>query len=334
MVMYGADVEQLRAAAAQLSGGAGALENSARALHSLIGNGTYWRGPDADRFRAQWSNSSMPVVTMAVESLRDAADQLRRNADEQDIASAAGTTTATGGTAAATNTSELLKHVRNDHKDVDRMRIERVVGPDGKTRLIVYFKGQESVAERSFWRSAGLASGSIQVDKDLVREIDEILTSTPDGKRTEVMLVGLSQGGMDAQNIAASGRYNVTALVTYGSPIVQSDVHGVATVHMQADGDHVPGMGFGRGAGTAIENMASGQYVPGIGLGAFFVDLVSPPSSQSVFKCDPGLAANVDVHANGYPKVANAFDASQDPRFDEVKQRMKDFQGRVIDSVE
>ena len=45
----------------------------------------------------------------------------------------------------------------------------------------------------------------------------------PGSKDYEMMLVGYSQGGMDAQNLAALRKYNVTSLVTYGSPLTQAD---------------------------------------------------------------------------------------------------------------
>lgn len=335
MAVQGADVAQLRTTATQFDKGANALEFSAKALHSLIGGGTQWRGPDADRFRNEWTGMSSRAIASAVASLRQAADELRRNAEQQEQASTAGTG---GGVSAPNGARQLLDHIENDQGkslgDDDGLRIEKVVGPDGETRLVVYFKGQDSVEGRNFGRSAGLASGAIGVDEDLIRKIDEALKNCPDGKNTDVMLVGLSQGGMDAQNIAASGKYNVTNLVTYGSPIIQADDPNIRTVHMHAEGDPVPAGNFGRGLGAAFENVAQGKYVPGIGLGSFLVDAVSPPSSDFVYESDPGLGFGMQAHDQGYPDVAQAFDDSSDPRFTDVKESMKKFNGVVIDTTE
>jgi pimeloyl-ACP methyl ester carboxylesterase len=59
-------------------------------------------------------------------------------------------------------------------------------------------------------------------------------------KGAEVMLVGYSQGGTDAQNIAMQyNDFKVTQVVTFGSPVRQ-DLD-VPAVHLQANGDHIPG---------------------------------------------------------------------------------------------
>ncbi len=337
MAVQGADVAQLRTTATQFGKGADALEFSAKALHSLIGSGTQWRGPDAERFRNEWTGMSSRAIAAAVASLRQAADELRRNADQQEQASTAGTG---GGVSAPRGARQLLDHIENDQKDDqgnslgddDGLRIEKVVGPDGETRLVVYFKGQdtEGVEGRDLARSSGLATGLIGVDEDLTRKIDEALKNCPDGKNTDVMLVGLSQGGMDAQNIAASGKYNVTNLVTFGSPTIQADNPNIQTVHMHAKGDPVPPAGnFGRGLGAAFGNVAQGKYVPGIGLGSFLVDAVSPPSSNFVYDSDPGLGLGMGVHDQGYPDVAQSFDESSDARFTDVKESMKKYEGSV-----
>ena len=59
------------------------------------------------------------------------------------------------------------------------------------------------------------------------------------------MLVGYSQGGIDAQNIAALGRseFNVTDVVTFGSPTVAGahpEAFGTNVLHVRAWNDPVP----------------------------------------------------------------------------------------------
>jgi pimeloyl-ACP methyl ester carboxylesterase len=66
------------------------------------------------------------------------------------------------------------------------------------------------------------------------------------------MLVGFSQGGMDAQNLATeldvndgwneSMRSKVTTVITFGSPTIASKPSNVAELHVQDTGDHVPGL--------------------------------------------------------------------------------------------
>ncbi|OBB77403.1 CHAP domain-containing protein [Mycobacterium sp. 852014-52144_SCH5372336] len=90
MAISGADVEQLRSAATRLQNGANALQESSRFLSGLINNATIWRGADAERFRSQWTSVSVPGITRAADALRQGAEELRRNANEQETASGGG----------------------------------------------------------------------------------------------------------------------------------------------------------------------------------------------------------------------------------------------------
>jgi uncharacterized protein YukE len=90
MAISGADVEQLRSAATRLQNGANALEESSKFLSGLINNATTWRGADAERFRSQWNNVSLPGITRAADALRQGAEELRREANEQETASGSG----------------------------------------------------------------------------------------------------------------------------------------------------------------------------------------------------------------------------------------------------
>lgn len=322
MAVSGADVAQLRATAAQFTTQAGTLESSAKVLHSLIGNGSYWRGPDADRFRAQWTGEAQRALTAAVEALRRAADELRRHAGEQEQASQG------GGSASPADTVGLYQRIAADDDGVDDgIHIDRVIGPDGKTRLIVYFEGTLGADRLSELRNAGLIQGD--PDSYLTDLIDEALRGLPDGKNTDVMLVGFSQGGMDAQNIAASGRYHVTNLVTYGSPIIQPDEPGIDTVHMRAEGDNVPGFG------AAVKAM---QAPPVLGIPGAIVDMVKDAtgtSSAGIFQSGVPDGSGNGIYGNhsdkAYTAVATVFDESDDPRFADAKESMKKYQGTVLD---
>ncbi|MGN8025475.1 alpha/beta hydrolase [Microbacterium sp. 22242] len=86
--IYGADVAQLRALAHQLDQHAQELD----AHRMTVGNGiriSAWIGPVAVRFRHQWDSDYSRRVHTAAATLRAAARALRRDADEQDRASAA-----------------------------------------------------------------------------------------------------------------------------------------------------------------------------------------------------------------------------------------------------
>jgi uncharacterized protein YukE len=87
--MYGADVAQLRSLAAQFDSKANELD----AHRMTVGNAiriSAWIGPVAVRFRAQWDSQYSRQVQDAATRLHKAATDLRRNADEQEGASAVG----------------------------------------------------------------------------------------------------------------------------------------------------------------------------------------------------------------------------------------------------
>lgn len=340
MAVQGADAGQLRATATQLDKGASALESSAKTLHSLIGTTTQWRGPDADRFRSQWSSSSARIIATAVDALRQAADTLRRNANEQEEASKAtgGGIPAQGspGDPAAISAASLFSRVAHDDSTKDGFHTETVVGPDGRTRLIVYFEGSLQADRLTVQRNGLLVGG--WVDPYLTTKLDSALSGLPEGKKTEMMFVGFSQGGMDAQNLASSGHYNVTNLVTYGSPLIQPDSAKIQTVHLQATGDNVPGMGP---LGAVVNAM---QSPPVIGIGQAISDLTNfnartSALSDRIFQSDPSIAptniviGGIDTgisplgnHGDAaYQRVAADFDRSQDPRFTQVKKSMEKF---------
>lgn len=96
--IYGADVHELRDTAGELARGASALDGARTALTTRLSQ-SRWTGPDGDRFRAQWNGELTALLRSAQRGLDDAATALRRNADEQEKASAADGSGYTGGPA-------------------------------------------------------------------------------------------------------------------------------------------------------------------------------------------------------------------------------------------
>ncbi len=357
MTVEGANVAQLRSAATQFSKGASALETSAKALHSLIGSATQWRGPDADRFRSQWSGQSTRTINAAVEALQQAAKTLQRNADEQEKASAVstgGTAVAGGGSVgsqepggAAGLFNRLQPSKKSDHNNIDPhgegIHFDEVRGPDGKTRLIVYLEGTGQGKQMGLLDNPAAINGT--TTPYLTDRINKELSKLPDGVKSDVMLVGFSQGGMDAQNIAASGRYNVTNLVTYGSPLIQPDTPSIATVHLQAYGDKVPGMGpIGIGIDDGADMVQKGGLVGGAKAVGDTANYLARTSTQSnwIYEADPSNAPagslGTELNPLGnhsvatYQNVANDFDKSTDPHFAAVKQSMQKYNGTIVSS--
>ncbi|HET7781072.1 MULTISPECIES: WXG100 family type VII secretion target [Micrococcaceae] len=86
MAMWGADVQQLRQLGSKLQEGASQIETQKSNLTSLL-NSTDWKGPDADKFREEWSGTHTTQLTKVAEALKEASTRAKRNADQQDQAS-------------------------------------------------------------------------------------------------------------------------------------------------------------------------------------------------------------------------------------------------------
>lgn len=327
MGVVGADAEQLRATAAQFSQAADRLQGSLKGLSSYVSNAGFWRGPDSERFRSDWNGQAVYSINAAVEALRNGAEVLRRNADEQEQASRADRGGASGGGSAnsgatdpcqpaPTGAAELFARQSADD-DGDGFHVEKVLCEDGTVRFIVYFEGLYGADRLNEDRTAKLLDG--WVDPYLTAKLDKALAENP---YAEIMLVGYSAGGIDAQNIAASGKYNVTNVVTYGSPVIQPDNPNIATAHLHADGDLVP-LG---GAATAA---AQGPPVISLLNGDLTNNLAAqlPSSTNHVFVSDPNAGLWQEHSSAAYQNVAGDFDRSTDARFTDVKDSMKRFEG-------
>ncbi len=355
MSILGADATELRSAADQFARAADLLQTSTASLHSVVSNTFFWRGPDSERFRSDWETRSRVSLIAAITALREAAQTLRRDADEQEKASAAVTAGPGSPKSSAVNAprgaSELYRRIHTLDDSYDGVRIDEVEGSDHQKRFIVYLAGTDlTESKRDPARNLTLAAG--EVDGDTVGKIDEALRMAgydPDDKsaQPEMMFVGFSQGGMEAQNLIASGRYNATALVTYGSPLTHSDATGVSTVHLRAEGDNTPNLPaellallrrdlLGAALLRADVIDGPGDRVP----------LLEPLSGESpnLFISDPDVSPDSHGDAFGamifghhgdhavYTDVGRDFDNPADPRFASQKAVMEKFEGSIVRS--
>ena len=302
MALVGADTDQLRATAALFTQAADRLQESVRVLNGQVVNAGFWHGPDAQRFRSEWTGHSVSAINAAAQGLRSGAEALRRNADEQDNASrpdgGSGSSAAASRDSAcyeqsARGLNDMWNEIRDIPGDSSGYRVQEVEGPDGQTRYVVYIAGTASqlfdvpswFANQSGFNNVHAARGAL--DEHQVKQLEKLI---PEG--AEVMLVGYSQGGMDAQNIAMSGRLNVTQVVTFGSP-VRSDLD-VSAVHIHAKGDSVPGSAAG----------SPGPYSD---------SAIAAENNSAIFHGEsenhrPQLFNGTNVHSNAYGDLSKSFD--------------------------
>lgn len=88
MSIVGADPAALRDAGRRFTDGSEALSRHRAALDAAF-TATPWRGPDAERSRADWHRGGRPTLDRAVVFLERLAGELHRHADEQQAAAAA-----------------------------------------------------------------------------------------------------------------------------------------------------------------------------------------------------------------------------------------------------
>ena len=97
----GANVEELRALAAQFSRSSQDLGRRGQELSGLIGRLDAWRGNDAEQFKQQWHRLHKPVLLDVSRQLADASRTLLANAAAQEETSE-GSTGSIGGTGTGT----------------------------------------------------------------------------------------------------------------------------------------------------------------------------------------------------------------------------------------
>ncbi|WP_131813870.1 WXG100 family type VII secretion target [Mycolicibacter kumamotonensis] len=249
----GADVDQLRSLAKQFTQSADRLEQASSGLGRVIGAAAYWRGNDANQFRTQWRSQSTPSITAAVKTLRTAAEALAHNADEQDQASAAGAPiqpkaddfaapagmrpAPSHGTPAGPASPRTVGGIWDEIRDIPGRtkgyrgyRIQKIACSDGETRYIVYIAG--NVTQNPHHLPEDIEAACGHPDQDVLNELERLIPHD-----AEVMLAGWSQGGMDAQNIAAATNLNIKQIVTFGSP-VRSGLN-VPSINLLASGDPI-----------------------------------------------------------------------------------------------
>ena len=334
--VYGADVDQLRALATQFDRSADRLD----ADRLSVGNGiriSAWVGPTAVRFRAQWDSDHSRRVHEAAQRLRDAALSLRANADHQARTSAVGVSALRRGGAgsradasaeeslgpAPERTADYITTLHSMNGGEDGVRIQRVRGDDGVVRFVVYINGTHSASNGLFGidDNANLITGLPDDTLDYVREM--IAEATKDDAEAEVMLVGYSQGGIVAQRLANEGGFNVSTILTVGSPSFTSfnGLNGADIVRLEHLGDPVPALDGEIGVEGWLKARAREQLAEAMG-----------GRDVSYQGGNPLQLVDGDPHQDqaDYDWLAKEFDRSTDPVHLVMRDQMARFQGDIV----
>jgi hypothetical protein len=89
MSMHGADVQELRRLSSAFIAAADEIDNEGQMMTRVLNN-VSWLGDVATRFAGHWTGQQLPRIGLSTNFLREAAEQLARNADEQEQTSSAG----------------------------------------------------------------------------------------------------------------------------------------------------------------------------------------------------------------------------------------------------
>lgn len=337
--LVGADVAQLRSLARTFEDAADRLDR-----HRLtVGNQiqiSAWVGPFAANFRLVWASEHSVRVASAVALLHQKAVQLRKNADEQDRASAVTGVSATSGARGSrsvppdrvppANVEGMIQTLHGMDSN-DGIRVQKVLGPDREIRYVVYINGTNN-SDNKLLNSAVENASAVQGligPTDLY--LNSLLARVVDPKDAEIMVIGYSQGGMHAEILAQSGFYNVTDVITLDSPQITqfNNLHGANVVRLwDSTREPIGEMGV---FNSEIYNPLSGGIRDVVGR-------LTGEGQKGIQKYFLGQsdASEMDgvwgghLSQTAHEQIAQQFDASQDAQDKEIKAGIARYQTGTI----
>lgn len=296
-----------------------------------------WTGADIDRLRSGWSRRSKPTMLRLSANLAALAFELRKQAEQQRAAS---TNTGTrnwagagpsdsGGDAAPSTTKGYIETLRGMNSKEDGVRIHRIVGEDGVTRFVVYIAGTDSAGDGTLSALNNVFAIAGE-DADSRKAIEQkIRDATADCPDAEIMLVGHSQGGMLAQQIADRGEFNVKEVLTYASPVVtdRNNYGGANVVRLTHNADPI----------NLVKLAGGGNFVQEVGgeLGHFLIGDDRPPKGieRNFAGGNPFQVGDVHGGASDYSWLADQFDKSQNAKDVSARIGEQRFQGTVVEDI-
>ncbi len=187
---------------------------------------------------------------------------------------------------------------------------------DGQAKLVVYIGGTDPFSP---FNQPALQNSVGWTGQAQYWQVSQIEAARGGNPNIEIMLVGFSQGGMDAQNLAAHADdlgLNVTTVVTFGSPVVQdapTDTDGYQVVHLEAKKDPVPD--WGRPGERSAARKAKILFE---GTTATSNNFWANVNGLGVVHGDPAT----------YRELAQQFDTSQ--QFKTIKANIDGFEGQYL----
>lgn len=207
-----------------------------------------------------------------------------------------------------------------------QLRLERYPMPGGRSRWIVYICGTITFSPESGEEPFDLRSAVVGVDgrpSDSERAVAAAMRGAGVRPGDPVLLVGHSQGALDAVRLAQRGAFDVQGVVTLGGPTAQLEVpEQVPELAVEHEEDVVPVLGglAATGAG-GLHRVVVRRSLYGGG---------APPGPPLV-----PFAAGAKPHAlTAYRQTLALADASPDPRITGFERDVRPFltaaDGRIV----
>jgi YVTN family beta-propeller protein/VCBS repeat-containing protein len=245
-------------------------------------------------------------------------------------------------TQSPTTAAKLYARLRDTAQDSpNSLWVDKIDSPDG-TRYVVYLGGtlplSLSINQANLVANVPAYNGTIKGNQiDLIMKAINADGGDPNAP---IMLVGYSQGGLDAQNIALEydsdssswltllhdQHLNITTVVTFGTPIIYGVPTSYKFVDIEADGDPVPDIG--------------NTWIPGISRTSEIADNKAAGNVYPVRTADYhqymdqwwNLKRGLDLHGDPatYKQAGAAFDGAAG--YQAVKSSIKGFSGTVVQS--
>lgn len=354
--LIGADPVALRQMAGQFDDAAHQLMGVKGSIQPWVDMTDMWLGLNYFLFKDMWEVTGARTVIDAASIFYRCAEVLRANAEAQDMASAAEGSFITGsglfsgslhtdGSVASTpsSTSEIFRRLHaQDPGSSDGIRIIVSEDESGQKFASVYLNGTGQDTENGLFGWEDAMKSMFTTDTETDRMIRRAMAEAGIDENTNVLLVGYSQGGMHAQNIAATGDFKDAVVLAQGSPLtllndgsfttisqnhpVDGIVNGVELVTGQGISRVVPPEGsefqytysrgddLGAARQAAMVAASAGAGGPVGAVGALYVT---------------GKEAHTDIEA--YDAIAQSFDSSADPGAVQARSILEPhFGGRVV----
>lgn len=178
----------------------------------------------------------------------------------------------------------------------EQVRIDRYVLPDGSESFEVYIAGTAELSTSASDEPWDMTSNLVAVGNGSsasYRAVEEAMELAGIDSHSKVVLTGYSQGGLLAAQLAASGKYEISGLITIGAPAGQVAVpHEIPYLAIEHTNDLVPALGGDFASSEPL--LVRRQIFDG-----------EPPHGEVVLP-----AHDIDR----YQDTARLIDASNDPR--------------------